>query len=79
MAKVTTNLVVTSNVAKIAREFNDGDILVDSQGRVGLRTSKHIVRANCELYEKSLFILPLYESSDTFTLAPPGTSFTISN
>ena len=58
--------------------FNDGDVLVDTAGRVGIRTEHHIVRNGGQfLGEHTLWVMDLHESGDLFTLAPAGTSFTV--
>jgi predicted trehalose synthase len=64
-----------------AIDYKTGDVLIDKLGQVGIRTEKHIVRAQTDFTGNggTLFVLALQESSDLFTLAPPGTSFTVSN
>jgi hypothetical protein len=80
MATVTTQKQSTTSELKRAIDFNKGDVLVDKIGQVGIRTEKHIVRASeGHEFRDSLFVMELHRSRDLFTLAPPGTSFTVSN
>jgi hypothetical protein len=78
MATITTSTAAVPTERKRAIDFTDGDVLIDNKGNVGLRTERHIIRVSSD-HPGSFFVLDLSNSSDTFTLAPAGTYFTVSN
>lgn len=76
MAEITALLKLENDKYKRAIEFDDGDVLFDISGHIGLRTEKHIVRVHT-VSSYSLYVLELRESRDLFIKAPFGASFTV--
>lgn len=79
MAYVTSTQIIQTLLPKVAKDFQVGELLVDSLGRVGIRTMEHIVRVDPGTHRSSLFVMSLEQSTDHFTLAPAGTGFTVYN
>lgn len=76
MANITINKPIGVPVKKLAKDFGDGDVLLGPTGEVHIRTAHQLLGFHKTYI--SVMNLNLSDDTDLYTLAPAGTSVTVS-